>query len=514
MQFIKSKESELHPNYVSRVIYIKEDDFSPHPNPEVNKLKCCRIGGDTIYNVIVSKDSQPGKYVFFPSSTQINPEFLRYANLYRKGEMNSNPNKTGLFEDNGRVKSIRLRATVDRINPSTGEIEKVFLPNGVSDGFLIELQVVLDFILDNFNIEVNENDIKDGTWFDTIEHEGKSFWLSKKFIPKVFTSKNKTGGDQSRYKRRQRKLKRFNRVIPEQFRFHYDTTLVKKVPFVVQPNDYIHISAKIHGSSSIFAYVLCKQELTWKQKIAKFLTGHEFNKYDYLYASRTVIKNQYIMKEAEKTGNVCHVGFYGCDIWGEAMKIVQPHLIKGMTVYAEIVGYTSNNKYIQQKYDYGCVSLKSGEEYTYGKHFKIFVYRVTLTNVDGNVHEFSPREVQIWCKNNELTPVTEYYYGKAKDLYPDLDITNHWHENFWNRMASDKNFNMEQLSPDCINKVPHEGVVIKIDDMIPRAFKLKCFRFTNGVEEKELDAGITNIEDAQSLGVEDDETTENCNTDV
>lgn len=247
MQFIKSKESELHPNYVSRVIYIKEENFSPHPNPEVNKLKCCRIGGDTIYNVIVSKDSQPGKYVFFPSSTQINPEFLRYANLYRKGEMNSNPNKTGLFDDNGRVKSIKLRATIDKVNVSTGEVEKVFLPNGVSDGFLIELQTVLNFILDNFNIEVKESDIKDGTWFDTIEHNGKSFWLSKKFIPKIFTSKSKTGGDQSRYKRRQRKLKRFNKVIPEQFHFHYDTTLVKKVPFVVQPNDYIHISGKIHG---------------------------------------------------------------------------------------------------------------------------------------------------------------------------------------------------------------------------------------------------------------------------
>lgn len=97
---------------------------------------------------------------------------------------------------------------------------------------MIELQVVLNFILDTFNIEVNENDIPDDTWFDTIEHEGKVCWLSKKFIPKVFTAKNKTGGDQSRYKRRQKKLKRFNRVIPEQFRFHYDSTLVKKVPLL------------------------------------------------------------------------------------------------------------------------------------------------------------------------------------------------------------------------------------------------------------------------------------------
>lgn len=246
MKFIKSKESELHPNYLSRVIQVTEEDFSPHPHPDVTKLKRCRIGGDTIYNVLVGIDSKPGKYVFFPASTQINPEFLRYANLYRKPEMNANPeDKPGLFEENGRVKSVRLKGTLDKVDEN-GNIEKITLSGAISDGFMIELSIVLNFILDNLNIKVNEDDIESGTWFDTIEHDGKSFWLSKKFIPKLYV-KNETGGDQSRYKRRQRKLKRFNRVIPEQFKFHYDTALIRKCPFVVQPNDYIHISSKWHG---------------------------------------------------------------------------------------------------------------------------------------------------------------------------------------------------------------------------------------------------------------------------
>ena len=501
MKFIKSKESELHPNYLSRVIQVTEEDFSPHPHPDVTKLKRCRIGGDTIYNVLVGIDSKPGKYVFFPASTQINPEFLRYANLYRKPEMNANPDiKPGLFEENGRVKSVRLKGTLDKVDEN-GNIEKITLSGSVSDGFMIELSIVLNFILDNLNIKVNEDDIESGTWFDTIEHNGKSFWLSKKFIPKIY-AKNETGGDQSRYKRRQRKLKRFNRVIPEQFKFHYDTAIIRKCPFVVQPNDYIHISSKWHGTSAIFAYVLCKQELTWKQKIAKFLTGELFNKYDYLYASRTVIKNQYIMKEAEKTGKVYHPGFYNCDVWGEAFKIIKPELAKGMTVYAEIVGYLPTGAFIQKGYDYGCVPMKSGEEYTYGKHYKIMVYRVTMTNVDGVVHEFSPREVQIWCKQHNLTPVIEYYYGKAMDLYPELDTANHWHENFWEKMSNDKNFYMEMDSPECALKVPHEGVVIKIDDMIPRAFKLKCYNFLNK-EQAALDKGELNIEDAQSIEAEE-----------
>ena len=41
--------------------------------------------------------------------------------------------------------------------------------------------------------------------------------------------------------------------------------------------------------------------------------------------------------------------------------------------------------------------------------------------------------------------------------------------------------------------------------MIPRAFKLKSYRFCNK-EEKELDAGITNIEDAQSENIDNDDS--------
>ena len=118
---------------------------------------------------------------------------------------------------------------------------------------------------------------------------------------------------------------------------------------------------------------------------------------------------------------------------------------------------------------------------------------MTLTNVDGKVHEFSPREVQIWATNKGLIPVTEFYYGKAKDLYPDIPKEN-WNENFLNRLSNDSAFYMEMDSPECSNPVPHEGMVIKIDNMRSEAFKLKCFKFLNK-EQKELDSGVENIED-------------------
>ena len=50
-------------------------------------------------------------------------------------------------------------------------------------------------------------------------------------------------------------------------------------------------------------------------------------------------------------------------------------------------------------------------------------------------------------------------------------------------------------SPDCNNKVPHEGIVIKKENMIPAAVKLKCWMFLNKTEQEALDKGESNIED-------------------
>jgi hypothetical protein len=114
--------------------------------------------------------------------------------------------------------------------------------------------------------------------------------------------------------------------------------------------------------------------------------------------------------------------------------------------------------------------------------------------VDGKVHEFSAREVRQWCENAGLMPVIERYYGYARDLYPELIEDDQWGVNFIEKLANDERFYMEKNSPDCNNKVPHEGIVIKKEDMIPHAVKLKCFKFLNK-EQEELDKGEENIED-------------------
>ena len=453
MRLIKSKHYDV--NYLAKIVNIQH--FENHPNPEVTRLKLAPIGG---YRVVVDIHSKPGFYVYFPALSQINPDFLRYASLFRDTTLNANPEKKGFFEKNGKVTAIKLKGQV-------------------SEGFLIEFDVFNNWLIDSVNKTVEPIEDEE---FDCIEDGDKTFWVNKKYIAQSQTHRISTGGG-----RRGKKPKGISKLVDGQFRFHYDTTLIKKCPYVITPDAWIQLSYKIHGTSGISAYVLCKQELTWRQKIAKWLTGEEFNKYDYLYASRTVIKNRTYNPGVQE-------GFYGVDVWAEADKIVRPCLAKGQTAYYEIVGYLPNGGFIQKKYDYGCVPPNEGETYTPEKHFKVRIYRVTYTNVDGKVFEYTPRQVQQWCAQVGLTPVEECYFGQAKNLYPDLDIANHWNENFLERLANDPKFYMEKDSPHCKNKVPHEGLVIKLEDGLSHAFKLKCFRFLNK-EQELLDKGETNIED-------------------
>ena len=269
MKFIKSKNANI--NYLAKIIDIKS--FTPHPDPETTKLKLAHVDG---FNIVVGIDSEPGIYIYFPTSCEINPQLLVYGNLYKHTEKNNySEAKAGFFEDNGRVKAIKLRGVV-------------------SEGFLMEWTLFHNFIVENTNKEI-EPDVN--TEFDSIEDNGKSFWICKKYIVRTTIKSPR----ESRY---QKKVKKFNRVIDTQFRFHYETSIYCKTPTFIHPNDLISITSKIHGTSGISAYVLCKKPKPWY----KFWQKEPDIVYDYLYSSRSVIKNA----DYNKNQNG---GYYGVDVW-------------------------------------------------------------------------------------------------------------------------------------------------------------------------------------------------------
>lgn len=456
-----NQSSKFNVNYAAKIIQVK--DFTPHPNPKCERMKCVHVDG---YMISVSKDTQPGQYIYFPVGCQIANKYLAANNLFRHNEFNANKEASpGFFEDNGRVKPIELQGVP-------------------SEGFIMPIDSLykwLDFIGESHEVVTN---LKEGTEFDSLDKH----ILCKKYV----VNPPKTSGNSSR---QAKQPKGISKLVENQFRFHYDTVLIKKCPWVIKPNDIISITSKVHGTSGISADVLCKRPLRWKDKVASGFTDVPDTKYDYLWSSRKVVKNQYYNKEAS-------AGYYGCDIWGEAHSKLSPYLTKGLTLYYEIIGWLPTGQTIQamngKAYDYGYERpiwdpTTQTTPYEYGKNFGIQIYRITYTNPDGVVFEFSARQVQQWCKDKGLTPVEQLYYGYAKDLYPELDETEHWNENFIQKLANDKRFYMEELSPTCHNDVPHEGIVIRIENGLSEAYKLKCFRFL-GEESKSLDKGEIDIE--------------------
>jgi len=182
--------------------------------------------------------------------------------------------------------------------------------------------------------------------------------------------------------------------------------------------------------------------------------------------------------------------FYDANIWEITHNELKDFLQKGMTFYYEVVGFMPGGAAIQKDYDYGC------EPGTY----KIFIYRITHTNTDGKVFEFSARQVQDFCTKNGLNAVPQLYYGYAKDLFttlyhlveePELWPQQGWIEEFHKELK--QVFNDHDCHM-CINKVPEEGVVIRIEALDFEAYKQKSNLFYER-ETKLLDQGIADIED-------------------
>lgn len=208
IELIKGKKFD--DNHSAMVINVKE--FIPHSNAD--KLKCCKVG---TYNIITSIDAEPGLYVYFQKESVINPNFLSFANLYRHAELNADNTKTGMFEDSGRIKTIKLRREL-------------------SEGFIIPAVVFENFITSVTNQSIT---LTEGTEFDTVQNGDKSFWVIKKWVVR------RTQGTPGARIKVPARL--FDRVIPEQFRFHYTTIVIKKCPAVITPDSVLNISEKTHG---------------------------------------------------------------------------------------------------------------------------------------------------------------------------------------------------------------------------------------------------------------------------
>lgn len=378
----------------------------------------------------------------------------------------------GFFNKYGRVKLIRLKGI-----PSVGYIFSIDELKKWKDVGDVDLESMV------------------GEDFDTIDGE----LFVKAYVPPVKEVHNSNG--QGKSDKNNRKLvKKFDRLIEGEFKFHYDTDPLAKNMHLLNPETVVTVSCKIHGSSVVIGNVKVKNKINLPiyKKVWNLITNNRFlSKYkiqdwyeDYgpVYSSRKVIKNEYLNPKVTE-------GYYGVDIWTEYGELMYPYIEKGMTIYGEIFGYLSgSDKMIQKDYDYGC---QVGTN-------KLMVYRISTKDEEGNVKEWNVEDVYNWTVNlikehseleSRLEPITILYHGKMGDMYPDIDTGTHWHENVLEAMKNDTiRLGMELLEPFCINSVPREGIVLRMDDdPLNEAFKLKSMAFLFR-ESKEMDEGNADIE--------------------
>lgn len=487
---------------------VKVGELVPVENSD--RLMQTRINGESI--VVNKADVKEGDVMLYVSNEcQINGWFLGTNNMYRHYTLNANKDEVekriaedpdflksdegkamvGYFEDNGRVKMIKLRGCPSfgvLFKPET--LVKALMGMGNTEAMNIEWESLVgtDFDCIEWKHSPMMGDLKIDGYDDLLP-------FVRAYVPKYNEPRQHGMKGVSRWDR-------LNRMVPGQFKLHYDTAPLKKHLMDFNPKSEITVTVKMHGTSFICGNLLTNVPLRFFS-IRRWLNEHlhtsikeSRQEYGMIVSSRKVIKNEW-------GGSDHPEGFYGQDIWTEYGNIIFPYLDRGLTVYGEICGYlTGNAKMIQQDYDYGC---KQGENF-------LMLYRATK-HEDGQLRELSIDEVV------QMTDVIKARMRDADDknvgrifniggvrLYrgtiaqllagigsvPDPAM-NYDLRDFPDTLA--QRCQIEDREPLCTgHNVPREGVVVRIEgDEVPEAFKLKSLAFLER-EKKAIDKGEVDME--------------------
>jgi hypothetical protein len=503
-----TKSKDHNPNYLAKVVALK--GLKKHSNAD--RLQTVDIDFQT---VITGMDAKEGDiYVYFPLESKINKDFLSSTNSFRDKELNGDKEKTGFFEDKGRVRAMKLRG------------EK-------SMGYVVPSFHVAAWS----GVDILPQDV--GTEFDTI---------GDKLILEKYQIKEKTTNS------KQGKKPKVSRLVDGQIHLHADTENLRRNAHKINPQDTISITYKTHGTSWWVSNVLVKRELSNVEKVIKWLgLPVQELEYDLVYGSRKVVKNSSMNDPKQKDH------FFGYDLWEKIKDEVGDKIPKGYTLYGEMLGYDHNGGYIQKGYDYGCKPVSASEmtpsqyrkawkdlysdqdredilrykftsfhdrvikklDYLKGvcsdlgireemiypfitrrnerPQHKLEVYRITQTTPDGLVTELSYPQIADFCGRNDLNPPALFYHGRSVDwLMQNIDTLRipeiseeNWGENLIKNLEEDYN---EKDCFMCNNKVPEEGIVVRKESLFNfEAYKLKSFNFLEW-ETKELDSGESDIE--------------------
>jgi hypothetical protein len=442
-------------------IVTKLTNVRPHPNADRVLLATCNGN-----QVVVGLDCVEGTHgIYFASDGQLSHEFCRANNLYREKTMNKLPEeKGGMFDANRRVRAQRFR----------GEI---------SDGFWVPLSH-LSFITSNYCFT-------EGFEFDSVE----GIPICSKYVNPAT----------EKVARENATKKAKNAKTSVMFKEHFDTAHFGKYLNVFDKGQLIHITEKLHGTSGRIGYVQVDRDLNWIEKLAKrFGVSVEEREWRYMNGTRRVV-----LEESSGTQ------FHDPSIRDRALALFKGNLRKGETVYFEIVGFEStgaaimppadtkglNDKEFTKRfgekmyYSYGCEPASSDTT----KQSDVYVYRITLTNEDGQTIDYTWPDVVKRCNEMgvkfvphietvKLDEIELYLNGGSREEMP-IDAL---------RSALEVIVNEYGKGPSLVdNRHIREGVCVRIDGGLQnQTFKFKSFEF-KVLEGIVKDSGVVDAEEAQ-----------------
>ncbi len=423
---------------------VKIEHLRPHTNAD--RLQIATIFGN---DVIVDLNVTIGDIgVYFPSDLQLSKEFCEINDLVRRKDENGNPCGGYLDPDKRNIRPIKLRG------------EK-------SDGLYLPIKC----------LEYTQGRLKIGDRIDVVNGHK----ICCKYIPVI---KNKT----SSKTKKSNKVRKYTAPVAPLFIEHADTEQLNYNLNAFKAGDQIEITLKMHGVSNRVAYVPVLKK--FKRTLFDRILGREgkpIYEYDYISGTRRTVLNSF-------DGD-----FYGSNAFRKQFEDrLRGKLYKGEEVYFEIVGFTDagtpimpigdNNKvgkdFVKQYgektvFSYGCApddkNLPQSEMY---------VYRMTMTNEDGAVIEYSPDFMRYRCEQMGVKCVPVFakatidcegvhIYAPDNELYGFVHETDNVGDTV--KLVAEKYYD----GPDPIGKTHvREGVVVRIINR-PKfcAYKHKNFNF-------------------------------------
>jgi hypothetical protein len=434
-----------------------------HPNADKVKLATC-YGNQ----IVVGLDNQDGDLgVYFPCDLALSNEFAHANNLYRDKTKNSDPNdKPGMFDDNRRVRAQKFR----------GEI---------SDGFWVPMSYF------SFIKKLPTELLEEGYEFDAI----KGTPICNKYInPSTIKAAQQN---------QPKKTKTAKTSI--MFKEHIDTSHFGRCAHEVKPNDLIIITEKFHGTSHRVGNVLVARKLKWYESILRWLNFKiDENEWVYLNGTRRVV-----LEESKRNGPQYH----NPTIRDNAFSLFEGNLRKGETVYLEIVGYDNGSTPIMPAVDtsalkdkeftqkYSNMGNKTHMVYSYGcveGTSDVYVYRMTMTNVDGQSVDYSWDDVMRRC--NELG--VKYVPELARFTVNELKAIEETKGRYFNDDREFQDFLLNEVDiyskgASLVDKTHiREGVCVRLESgLVPRIYKHKSFEF-KVLEGLAKDSGVVDMEES------------------